>query len=57
MLGIAGTLRRGSYNGGLLEAAQQVAPPDVTITVFDIADVPFYEADVEGEAIPSRSAC
>ncbi|HEX6250642.1 MAG TPA: NADPH-dependent FMN reductase [Gemmatimonadaceae bacterium] len=51
--GIAGSLRRGSYNRALLRAAQELAPPDVEIRVFDrMADIPLYNHDVEVEGDP-----
>lgn len=48
ILGIAGSLRRGSYNRALLHAAQALAPDGVEITTYDgLADLPPYNADVE----------
>ena len=52
VLGIAGSLRRDSYNRKLLEAARQLAPDDLSITIFDLHDVPLYDRDVEGEGDP-----
>ncbi|MBI2954424.1 MAG: NAD(P)H-dependent oxidoreductase [Chloroflexi bacterium] len=56
ILGIPGSLRRHSYNRGLLKAAQQVAPAGVDIEVSDLADIPLYNSDVEaiGEPLPVR---
>ena len=51
--GIAGSLRRGSYNRALLRAAQELAPPDVEIRIFDrMAEIPLYNHDVEAEGVP-----
>jgi chromate reductase len=47
ILGIAGSLRRASFNRGLLRAAQAVAPADVAIETFDLDPIPFYNGDVE----------
>ncbi|MBM3603760.1 MAG: NAD(P)H-dependent oxidoreductase [Alphaproteobacteria bacterium] len=53
ILGLSGSLRRASFNGGLLRAAQQVAPPGVTIGIGDIRQVPLYDGDLEAaEGIP-----
>src|SRR4051812_25627965 len=45
VLGIAGSLRRESYNRGLLEAARRAAPASMTIDIFDLAGIPLYNAD------------
>src|SRR5947207_14536285 len=51
--GIAGSLRKASYNRALLRAAVELAPEAVQITVFDrLRDVPLYDADVEAEGDP-----
>ena len=52
IVGIPGSLRRASFNRGLLVAAQEVAPADVTIEVVDLAPIPFYNADVEAVGLP-----
>lgn len=44
---IAGSLRQGSYNRGLLRAAQEVAPAWVEVQFFDIGQLPFFNEDVE----------
>lgn len=49
VLGISGSLRRGSYNTGLLRAAQEVAPDGMTVDVFTPDKLPLYNADVERE--------
>jgi len=53
IVGIAGSLRRGSFNRGLLVAAQEVAPADVAIEILDLAPIPFYNADVEAVGLPA----
>ena len=50
ILGVAGSLRRASYNRGLIRAAMEVSPSGVVIDPFDLGAVPFYNQDVEGEA-------
>jgi NAD(P)H-dependent FMN reductase len=47
ILGLSGSLRRGSFNAGLLRAAAELAPADVTIDIGSIRDVPLYNADDE----------
>ena len=51
-LGIAGSLRGASYNRGLLRAAMELTPPEVTIVTFDIGDLPLYNADLEANGDP-----
>jgi len=51
--GLAGSLRRGSYNRALLRAAVALAPAGLEVVVFDrLADVPLYNADVEATGDP-----
>ena len=48
VLGIAGSLRQGSYNKMLLSAAAGLAPPSMELTTFErLADVPLYNADLD----------
>ncbi len=57
ILGIAGSLRRGSYNRGLLRAAIELAPPDVVIETFDIGALPLHNEDLrEGGDPPPVAA-
>jgi chromate reductase, NAD(P)H dehydrogenase (quinone) len=56
VLGIAGSLRAGSYNRALLRAAQVEAPPGTEIRLYDIAAIPFYNADVEAQGDPEPVA-
>lgn len=54
ILGLSGSLRRGSFNAGLLRAAAELAPAGVTIDIGSIRDVPLYDADAEqAEGIPA----
>lgn len=52
VLGIPGSLREGSYNKALLRAAQEKAPEGMTIDLFEIGEIPFYNRDVEKEGDP-----
>lgn len=48
-LGIAGSLRRGSCNRGLIRAAVELAPAGITVIPCDLVDLPMFNADVEVE--------
>jgi len=52
ILGISGSLRKGSYNTATLKAAQALAPEGVTIDTFDIAGIPIFNQDEEGSPGP-----
>ena len=52
ILSFAGSLRRASYNRSLLRAAQELAPEDMRIHIFDLIDIPLYNGDVEAEGDP-----
>lgn len=52
VLGIAGSLRRASYNRGLIRAAIEVAPAGIEVTHFDLAELPMFNADVEADGEP-----
>src|ERR1700754_971912 len=56
ILGLSGSLRRGSFNASLLRAAVEVAPNSVTLDVGTIRGVPLYDADVEAQGIPPAVA-
>ena len=49
ILGISGSLRRGSHNRALLRAAERLLPEDPKLEVADISDLPIYIWDVEQE--------
>jgi NAD(P)H-dependent FMN reductase len=53
IIGISGSLRRYSFNAGLLRAAAEAAPDGCTITIRPIKGIPLYNADFEDlEGIP-----
>src|SRR3954464_3493195 len=56
VLAFAGSLRKGSLNRALVRAARELAPPGMTIDVFDLAGVPLYNGDVEAEGDPEPVA-
>ena len=47
LLGISGSLRKGSFNTALLRAAQRVAGPDIASEIATLDGVPLYNADDE----------
>jgi chromate reductase len=55
-VGIAGSLRLGSFNRALLRAAVELAPPGLRIDAAELADVPLYNGDVEAQGDPPAVA-
>lgn len=49
IVGLCGSVRRGSFNLMLLRAAAELAPPGTTIEIASIRDVPLYDGDFEAE--------
>jgi chromate reductase len=47
ILGIAGSLRSGSYNRAALRAAQQLVPDDAILETFEIDGIPGFSQDDE----------
>jgi len=56
VVGIAGSLRRSSYNRALLCAAQQLTPPSLVIEIELLDDVPMFNADLDGADTPEPVA-
>jgi chromate reductase len=57
ILGISGSLRRGSHNTSLLRAAAQSLPSGVELEVYDgLADLPHYDADLDVDPAPESVA-
>jgi chromate reductase, NAD(P)H dehydrogenase (quinone) len=52
ILGIAGSLRKASYNSAALRAAQSLAPGHTVITIAAIAAIPVYNEDVREQGLP-----
>ncbi len=54
ILAIPGSLRRASYNRMLLESARQQAEPPVEVVIHDdVALLPLFNQDLEGDLTPS----
>ncbi len=56
VLGLAGSLRRRSYNKALIRAAAELAPEGLAIEVHEIGGIPPYDADLDGEDKPAPVA-
>ena len=54
VLGICGSLRKGSYNALLLRAYAEWAPPDTTIETAHIEEIPSYNEDVRQVGLSPR---
>ena len=53
IIGISGSLRRGSFNTALLRAAAELAPAGTTVELASIAGIPLYDGDLEAqEGVP-----
>jgi chromate reductase len=48
ILGIAGSLRKTSYNKGALRAAQKLCPEGAKLEIFELDGIPVYNQDEEG---------
>ena len=52
ILGIAGSLRQGSYNRAALRAAEQLVPEGARLDIFDLAGIPPFNQDDERNLPP-----
>jgi chromate reductase len=52
VLGIAGSLRRESYSGAVLKGLQEAVRDRAHVEIFSLAEVPLYNADLDGEQKP-----
>lgn len=52
IVAFSGSTRVGSFHTRILQSLQQLSPADVTVTLFDLSAVPFYNEDLEGEHLP-----
>ncbi len=55
ILGIAGSLRKASFNRAALRAAQQLVPDGVSLEIFDLDGIPPFNQDDEAHP-PERVA-
>ena len=49
LIGIAGSLRKASFNAALLRAAAGLAPAGTEVELASIAGIPLYDGDLESE--------
>lgn len=52
VLGISGSLRKGSYNSMALRATQKLAPQGMRVDIADISNIPLYNDDVRAAGFP-----
>ncbi len=52
ILGVAGSLRKDSYNKGALRAAQALCPEGAKLEIYDIAGLPLFNQDEERNPTP-----
>jgi len=52
IIGFAGSLRKGSYNKMLLNAAKELSQEQMLIEEFDISEIPMFNSDVEKIGVP-----
>ena len=53
ILGLSGSLRKGSYNTAALKTAQALAPEGVSIEIASIGGLPLYDADIQAQGFPA----
>lgn len=49
VLGISGSLRKGSYNTALLHEAGKLLPEGMELELYSLAAIPLYNADLDTE--------
>ena len=54
LLGVSGSLRKGSFNTMLLNAAAQLLPENVSMDIISFKDIPLYNADLDLPAANQR---
>jgi chromate reductase, NAD(P)H dehydrogenase (quinone) len=47
IVGLAGSLRLGSFNSALLRAARELTPEGATVEIGSIRDIPLYDGDLQ----------
>jgi chromate reductase, NAD(P)H dehydrogenase (quinone) len=52
IIGISGSLRAGSYNTAVLQAAASLMPDDSKLAIESIAGIPLYNGDDEARGVP-----
>ncbi|MGD0709401.1 MAG: NADPH-dependent FMN reductase [Anaerolineaceae bacterium] len=52
VLGISGSLRKGSYNTALLHEAKKLLPEGMELEIYDLSSLPLYNFDLDNENPP-----
>ncbi len=52
ILGISGSLRKGSYNSAALKVAAGLMPAGARLEIFDISGIPLYNEDAKAQGYP-----
>lgn len=52
VLGISGSLRKGSFNTAVLRAAVELAPPGMLIETAELRAIPLYDEDLRAAGLP-----
>ena len=52
VLAFSGSLRKNSFNSGLVRAVKELKPENMEIEIFDINDIPMYSDDLKDEGFP-----
>jgi chromate reductase len=53
VLGICGSLRKGSFNRAALNTAIELRPAGMNVTIADISQIPLYDEDVRAQGFPA----
>lgn len=53
LLGISGSLRKGSLNTAALKVAVNLCPAEAEVEIFDLSNIPLYNGDLEASGFPS----
>jgi chromate reductase len=56
LLGLSGSLRKGSYNTAILAALAELIAPKATLELFRLHDIPLYDQDIDTAAPPASVA-
>jgi chromate reductase, NAD(P)H dehydrogenase (quinone) len=54
VLAFSGSLRKSSFNSGLIRAAIELKPDNMEIEFFDISGIPMYSDDLKLEGFPDK---
>jgi len=54
LLGISGSLRKGSFNTAALRAAKELLPDEMNMEIFNIGELPLYNEDLREQGFPPK---